>query len=158
MRYIKITPEFAAQYTGYIQSPHIFMPLQTNKGEWVCDSLCLEHFPHLFKGNNNIEELDLVTKDFQPDYSKLDIVVAEKYSLKMRIEDYYERTITLIYIANGEEVKKIIAMEDTKPTKDGYSVNLDDIVTKEEAAKDIVMEEFIKNRKSDAQVPNGFLK
>ena len=154
MKYIKISESFALRNSGVISSPNIFIPQQTNKGQWVCDADCIKQFPELFKRNNNLEEVELDPKDFQPDYSKLEFVVDKKYSLKMRIEDYYEKKVTLIYIVNGEEVKVVKEIKDEAVTKTGYSVDMEDTVRKEEAAKD----EAIKNRSGEAQLPEEFIR
>ena len=153
MKYIKISESFAKKNQGLIISPHIFVPMQTNKGQWVCDAELAKQFTALFKGNNNLEEIELDPKDFQPDYSKLEFVVDDKYSLKMRIEDYYEKTLTLIYIVNGEEVKVVKKIEQEQVTKTGYSVDMEEEVRKEEAAK----EEMLRQKGGEAEIPTEFL-
>lgn len=131
MTYLILTPEFVAKYDGYMLSPNMFVALQTNTGLFVCDKKVAEQFTIIFK-EYDFEEVELTNADFVPDYSRIDLKVDE-HPVYSKTENYYEKTVTIVYLIDGEKKEVIEKMENVAVTKDGYSVDLAEKIRLKEA-------------------------
>lgn len=132
MKYLQITENFAIKYNGYTESPNIFIPLQTNTGAWVCDSDCVDKFPSIFN-NQAFKEIELIDKDLKPDYSRLTLLINNKFRVFSKMDDYYNQKVTLVYIKDDNKQTITIDMAGVILTKTGYSIDIDSKIKASEA-------------------------
>ncbi len=67
----------------------------------------------------------------------------EKYPVHTRIENYYDKTVTLIYIVDGQEVTTVEKIEAEAVTKTGYAMDMETIIRLKES-KELPAEEIVK--------------
>lgn len=88
------------------------------------------------------DELDINLKElveyrlpdnFKIDATPLEFKVDNKYPVYSKTENYYEKTVTIVYLIDGEKKEVVEKMENVTVTKDGYSVDMADKIRLKEA-------------------------
>jgi hypothetical protein len=134
MEYLILTEQFCEENQGHSEGVNCFGYAKTGDGRFVTPKQAEKDLPKLFSGHK-FTKVELEIADFKPDYTKTDVKVDQKFFVVERIENYLEKTITVVYSLNGELKKIAKEITDETATKTGYTSDMEVIIKEIESIK-----------------------